>query len=58
MLNKMKEPTAFPDPPGSVGMVRQRDFQRVSGVLGEGGTIELRPECESFFVRCDKDVEK
>jgi NitT/TauT family transport system substrate-binding protein len=58
MLNKMKDLTAFSDQPGSIGMLQQSDFQKVSSVLSESGMIEITPEYESFFVRCDKDVEK
>jgi NitT/TauT family transport system substrate-binding protein len=58
MLNKMKDLTAFAAHPGSIGMLKQSDFQKVSSVLSESGMIEITPEYESFFVRCDKDVEK
>jgi len=58
MLNRMKDLTAFSDPPGSMAMLQPTDYQRVSHELNESGVIEIKPDYESFFVRCDKDVEK
>jgi len=58
MLNRMKDLTSFSDPPGSIGMLQPSDCQKVSQILNESGLIERKPEYESFFVWCDKDVEK
>jgi NitT/TauT family transport system substrate-binding protein len=58
MLKRMKDLTAFSDSPGSIGMLQQSDFQKVCSALNESGMIETTPEYESFFMRCDRDVEK
>jgi len=58
MLHRMKDLTSFSGPPGSLGMLKPKDCQEVSHVLHESGLIEKKPDCESFFVWCNKDVEK
>jgi NitT/TauT family transport system substrate-binding protein len=58
MLNRMKDLIAISDFPGSIGMLQRTDYYNVSRVLNESGVIETMPEYKSFFVRCDKDVEK
>jgi NitT/TauT family transport system substrate-binding protein len=58
MLNRMRDLTAFSAHPPSIVMLQQTDYQKVSHVLNESGVIETTPEYESFFVQCDKDVEK
>jgi NitT/TauT family transport system substrate-binding protein len=58
MLNRMKDLVVISDSPGSMGRLQQTDYQNVSHVLNESGVIETMPEFKSFFVWCDKDVEK
>jgi len=58
MLNRMKDLTAFSDHPGPIGMLQPADYQKVSHELNESGMIEIKPDYESFFVWCDKNVEK
>ena len=58
MLNRMKDLTAFSDHPGSIGRLQPTDYQRVSHVLKESSLIDTEPDYGSFFVWCDKDVEK
>jgi NitT/TauT family transport system substrate-binding protein len=58
MLNRMRDLTSFPDRPGPMGMLQPTDYQRVSHVLHESALIEGKPDYQSFFVWCGKDVEK
>ena len=57
MLNRMKDLISPPD--GSpIGMLQPRDYERVDYELKENDLVKRTPSYYSFFVRCDKDVEK
>jgi NitT/TauT family transport system substrate-binding protein len=58
MLNRMKELIDLPDQRLPIGMLQPTDYQRVSRVLKESEVIKRTPDYKSFFVWCDKDVEK
>lgn len=57
MLSRMKDLIVPPD--GSlIGILRPRDYERVDYELKENDWVKRTPGYYSFFVRCDKDVEK
>jgi NitT/TauT family transport system substrate-binding protein len=57
MLNRMKDLISPPDG-GSIGILQPRDYERVDYELKENDLVKRTPSYYSFFVRCDKDVEK
>ena len=57
MLNRMKDLISPPDG-GSIGMLQPRDYERVDYELKENNLVKRTPGYYSFFIRCDKDVEK
>ena len=58
MLNRMKDLVSPPDHPGPMGMLEPRDYERVDYELKESDLVKRTPGYLSFFVRCDRDVEK
>ena len=58
MFNKMRDLMTPPDRRSAIGVLQQSDYQRVAHELKEGGWIKEVPNYESFFVWCEKHVEK
>jgi len=58
MFNKMKDLITPPDHRSAIGVLQPSDYQRVADALKEGGWIKEVQNYESFFVWCEKHVEK
>jgi NitT/TauT family transport system substrate-binding protein len=58
MLNRMKDLITPPDHRSPIGILQLSDYQRVAHELKENGLIKEMPNYESFFLGCEKDVEK
>jgi NitT/TauT family transport system substrate-binding protein len=57
MLNRMKD-LISPSDGSPIGMLQPRDYERVDYELKENNLVKRTPGYYSFFIRCDKDVEK